>query len=360
MNTWEKNRDCLIFDLTGKLYGVAVPLVQEIVRLPEITPMEDAPSFIVGVMNLRGRVVPVLDLNIRLGRLPQPVYHLSDAVVVLEWRGVFMGIIINDVREVRRLGPEEIDSVPAFEESDIRRHRHVLGVARVEEELVMLLDPEHLLHILPVECLPDDEGEEKDKEKEKEKEPPLELPLTEQRRFNAGASEAERTVFRERARRLMNTLEAREVSALEAMAVVQLHGESLAVGLNCVRGFARLRQVTPVPCCPDHIVGGMNLRGSILTLVDITRVLGLTSQPDRAPTHIMVAEVNSLTVGVLVNDVVDVIHLRTGEIAKAPTAAGSLRKEHLKGAAHYGEGMLGILNLETILTNQSLQVSEEV
>ena len=351
MSNWNDNRDCLIFSLTGKLYGVAVPLVREIVRLPEVTPMEDAPGYVVGVMNLRGRVVPVLDLNVRMGRLPQPVYHLSDAVVVLEWGGTSLGIIINDVREVRSLNPGEVDDVPAFEESEGRRHRFINGVARVGEALVMLLDPEHLLHLHP-----GDVGDDEDDE-ERERTPEV---LTEQRRFNPGASEADLGVFRERALRLMHALESREVTGLTAMAVVRLHGELLAVDLGCVKGFAQARQVTAIPCCPEHVVGGMNLRGTILTVVDLTRVLGLHAEQGERSERVMVAEVGALTVGVLVNEVVDVIHLRAGEIVRAPTAAGALRKEHLKGAARYGEGMLGILNLEAILTSRSLLVNEDV
>ncbi|MEO5330434.1 MAG: chemotaxis protein CheW [Magnetococcus sp. YQC-5] len=350
----KEKRDCLIFEITGKLYGVESLLVQELVRLPEIVPMEDAPAFIVGVINLRGRVVPVVDLNIRMGRLSTADYALTDAIVILEWQGMPMGIIINDVREVRELLPGAIEEVPHFEEHDAKRYRFVTAVAKVGEEMVMLLNPEHLLHAFPVDTktLPSD-GHEFDHEI-----------LTAQRIFNPGATPEERLVLHARAQRLMNSLEMGEADGMIPLTVVQLHGECFGVDLTRVQGFAQLRQVTPIPCCPDHITGCMNLRGDILTLVDLTRILHLPVDSKVKPGKVMVARVDHLTVGILVHDVVDVIHRRPDAIVRVPVSASGLKKEHLLGTVSYeslhGEIMLGILNLEAILHSKELLVHETV
>ncbi|MBF0181501.1 MAG: chemotaxis protein CheW [Magnetococcales bacterium] len=350
----QEKRDCLIFEVAGKWYGVPSLLVREIVRLPEILPMEDAPHFVAGVINLRGHVVSVVDLNLRMGRLPARDYALTDFIVVLEWRGTPVGIIVNDVREVRELLPGDVEPCPAFAEHETHRFRHVTEVAKVGEEMVMLLDPEHLLHGVPLE------GDASDPE-HRETTPE---PLTECRRFNPGASDRERALFHARAQRLMRSSDEVDDAESIPLAVVRLHGENFGVNLAQVQGFAHLRQVTPIPCCPDHVAGSMNLRGDILTLVDLSRILHLNADPKSRPAKVMVARIDHLTVGVLVHDVVDVIHRRPDLLARAPAGVSGLKQEHLSGAVPHGdaghEGMLGILNLEALLKSQELLVHETV
>lgn len=346
----KEKRNCLIFDISGKLYGVDACLVREIVRLPEILPMEDSPVFIVGVINLRGHVVPIIDLNKRMGRLSCEDYALTDGVVILEWQEKPMGIIVNDILQVHELIAEHVDGVPSFEEYAPRRYRFVQEVAKVGEEMVMLLNPEHLLHSAHMEAMANQaDSFESDPET-----------LTQRRIFNPNATPKEREVFHARAQRLMRSLEVREAEGLLPLAVVQLHGECFGIDLSCVQGFAQLRQVTKIPCCPDHIAGSMNLRGDILTLVDLTRLLHLSVDSKSRPGKVMVARVDHVTVGVLVHEVVDVIHRRSEEIAKPPVAVSGLKKEHLVGAVPYGEIMLGILNLDAILKSQELLVHETV
>ncbi len=371
------NTEYLIVNLTDTLYGVDARLVQEVVRLPEITPMEDAPVFIVGVINLRGRVVPVLDLNSRLGRLPQPSYLLSDAVVILE-QGIsdpsaagvagglmpLLGLLVSEVREIVTLTETDREAAPVFEGSDgtgpagetpegnPRRYRLVEGVAKVGEELVMLLAMEHLLHVHPSDWVVEggtEEGAE-----------PVEA-LTARRRFNPSGEESDRPLFRERARRLRQRLDQQDLGEKVSLAIVRLHDEMLGVELQGVTGFARVARMTPVPCCPPHIAGSMNLRGDVLTLVDLRQILDLERSGDDQPMEkAVVVSMGNHEVGVLVHDVVDVIHLLPTEIATTPAAASTVRGEHLQGAVPYGRQMLGVLNIRALLANPALLVNEEV
>lgn len=352
MQTHPDNNAYLIFELTDRLYGVDARLVREVVRLPEITPMEDAPVFILGVINLRGRVVPVLDLNGRLGRLPQEHYRLSDSVVVLEQKGVFLGLLINDIREVTTLDETDIDAVPSFEVFEPRRYRFIERVARVDEDLVMLLAPQHLLHIYPLEVA---DGEE-------ENGPEGMDVLTARRQINLEGGAEEHKIFRERAQRLMQRPEQQRLESLISLAIVRLNDEMLGMDLTGVAGFTKARQVAPIPCCPEHIVGSMNLRGDILTLIDLRQTLGLTAgdTAQEAMIPIVIVRMGRVDVGMLVHEVVDIIHVQPSEIAKAPSAASRLRKEHLQGAVSYDEKMLGVLNVQAILADPNLLVNEKV
>ncbi|MBF0462335.1 MAG: chemotaxis protein CheW [Magnetococcales bacterium] len=363
----QSGSDYLIVGLTDTLYGVEARLVREVVRLPEVTPMEDAPHFIVGVINLRGRVVPVLDLNMRLGRLPQESYLLSDSVVVLEQaaqpegQGPLLGLLVNEIREIVALQAADWEATPVFEEfartggsgheAGGRRYRFVEGVAKVGEDLVMLLAIEHLLHVHPSDWGGENGEEGAD---------PTET-LTARRRFNPQGSESTQKLFHERARRLRQRLDQQDQAEKVSLAIVRLHGELLGVNLHGVTGFAKVAKVTPIPCCPPHIAGGMNLRGEVLILVDLRHVLDLpTSGQDLMPEKALVVPLGTHAVGVLVHDVVDVIHVQAGEIAATPAAASTLRGEHLQGAVPYQQQMLGILNVQAILADSALLVNEEV
>ncbi|MEO5362478.1 MAG: chemotaxis protein CheW [Magnetococcus sp. DMHC-8] len=371
MHASDHNPEYLIVNLTGTLYGVAACLVREVVRLPEITPMEDAPVFIVGVINLRGRVVPVLDLNSRMGRSSPGCYALSDAVVVLEQPGTtqipipLLGLLVNEVREIVTLAETDWESAPRFEAQEEaavmgewpeggggRRYRMVQGVAKVGEELVMLLAMDHLLHVQPADWMVES-GEEEG--------PAGTEPPTWRRRFHPTFDAAAQPVFRERARRLRQRPDQQETDALLSLAIIRLHGEMLGVELRGVTGFAKVNKVTPVPCCPPHIAGSMNLRGEVLTLVDLRQVLDVTDAgTDQTMEKAVVVSMGHHDVGILVHDVIDVIHIPATELAATPAAASRLRGEHLQGAVPYGKHMLGILNLQAILANAALLVNEEV
>ncbi|MBF0182813.1 MAG: chemotaxis protein CheW [Magnetococcales bacterium] len=358
-NTQETGEEYLIVGLSESLYGVDAQRVQEVIRMPEITVLEDAPLFVMGVINLRGRVVPVLDLGSRLGRPLREQYLLTDSVVVLEQKGELLGLLVNEVREIVTLSQHDWDATPRFEameggESELqqRRYRFVRGVARVGDELVMLLTVDHLLHIHPAEWLPEGGGE---REGESELTPPL------RHRLLAEGGESAQTIFRTRAQRLRQRLEQQELEEQISLAIIRLQGEMLAVELKGVAGFAKVNKITPVPCCPPHIVGSMNLRGEVLILVDLCQVLDIpVSDIGQSMEKAVVVTLGSHEVGVMVHDVVDVIHVRSGELAATPVATSAFRGEHLQGSVPYNKQMLGILNIQAMLADPALLVNEEV
>ncbi|MGN7613233.1 chemotaxis protein CheW [Magnetococcales bacterium HHB-1] len=353
----EESTPTLIFRLEQKLYGVNAGEVLEIVRIPEITPMEESPPFIAGVLNLRGRVAPVIDLALRMGRLPAP-YQISDAIVILETKAGLVGVIINEIREVRPINIQEIDQAPSFGEEMPRRWRQCIqAVARIDDEMVMLLRPERLLSINEEGWRPAP-GENPD-ENEVDS-PTTEEPPTPPRIFFPNASDEERQLLKERSRRLSKAARKEKDQASTAIAVVTLHGEYLGAELKHVTGFAQVKQVTPIPCCPEHIVGDMNLRGDILTLVDITSLLNIPPSKNSLPEKTMLVQHEEITIGLMVDDVVDVIPIHANQLARAPSASGTIKQENLKGMIPYEESMVSLLNLKKLLTSDALTVNHSV
>ena len=317
--------------------------MREILWLPELTPLEEAPAYIAGVANLRGRIVPVIDLHIRFGHSP-PRYRTEDSVVVLERDNTQIGMLINDVRNVWEIGPDQLEPAPSYGRGSEIRSRFLAGVAKAHDSIVMVLNLEHLIQ-LP-DALDEIEGDEDTPS------------VAADREFCPEATIEERAVFRERARSLARPLETHDSAGRVPLAVVQLNGEFFGVDLGVVREFASIRTVTPVPCCPPHVVGQMNLRGDILTLVDIRTLLNMPV-PALAGGKVVVVHLGDLRVAVPVEEVLDVLYLPPDDVREVPSAVQAASADYFKGMAPYGGKMLGILDLPRILTDERLVVSEE-
>ena len=129
----------LVFALGRENFGVDVNLVREIVRVPPfITRVPNAPMYIRGVMNLRGTIVPVFDMQLKIGMPHNPL--TEDArIVVIAMNEVMFGIIVNSVREVRTIYDKQLE--PATKLSSSVDKRYVLWVAKPSDDrLILLLD----------------------------------------------------------------------------------------------------------------------------------------------------------------------------------------------------------------------------
>src|ERR1700704_6616574 len=103
-----EERQLVVFQLGAELYGVDIARVHEIIRLQTITRVPRAPSFVEGVINLRGKVIPVVDLRRRFG-LPLAEHTRAPRTVVVEIGDQVVGIIVDSVSEVLRISPSTIE-----------------------------------------------------------------------------------------------------------------------------------------------------------------------------------------------------------------------------------------------------------
>ena len=132
------------FRLGEEEYAVDISQVQEIVRLSDITPVPGAPDYVDGVLNLRGRVVAVMDLARRLGKPSRPRTKAS-RIIVTHGAGVTVGMVVDAVTEVLRLREDAIE--PASQLLGSAAAELFKGVGKHEERLLILLDlPKVLSH----------------------------------------------------------------------------------------------------------------------------------------------------------------------------------------------------------------------
>ena len=130
------------FKIANEEFGVDILNVQEINRMVTITKVPNSPGFVEGIINLRGRVLPVIDLSIKLG-MPKKEYDKDTRIVVVDVEGKTIGFLVDSVREVLRI-PKSITEAPPEITAGINSE-YITAVGKLEDRLLILLDLNKLL-----------------------------------------------------------------------------------------------------------------------------------------------------------------------------------------------------------------------
>jgi len=131
----------LTFKLAGEVYGLGILKVREIVKIMDITAVPQMPNFAKGVVNLRGKVIPVIDMRLKFG-LTEATYDDETCIIVVNVARE-MGVIVDTVEEVLDIGEEQIEPPPTVgSQVDTR---FILGMGKVGERVSILLDIDRIL-----------------------------------------------------------------------------------------------------------------------------------------------------------------------------------------------------------------------
>ena len=137
-----KTREVLVFVLGQEEYGVDILKVQEIRGYGKVTPIPSAPAYLKGVFNLRGTIVPVIDMRLKFG-LAQASYDSLTVVVILRVAARVIGVVVDGVSDVIDLAADDVKPAPPL--GSIVDHVFLAGVATKDERMVLLLDIEKFL-----------------------------------------------------------------------------------------------------------------------------------------------------------------------------------------------------------------------
>ena len=140
--TREATREVLVFILGTEEFGVDILKVQEIRGYEKVTPIPAAPAFLKGIVNLRGVIVPVIDLRVKFS-MPEPRYDSTTVMVVLRVGGRIIGIVVDAVSDVVRLSAGEIKAAPRL--GSVVDSTYLEGLAVQSERMILLLDIEKFL-----------------------------------------------------------------------------------------------------------------------------------------------------------------------------------------------------------------------
>lgn len=135
-------REFLAFKLGSEEYGMDILRVQEIRSYEEPTRMANAPAYILGVINLRGVIVPIIDMRIKFN-LAQVNYYTFTVVIVITIGAQVVGMVVDGVSDVITLTPQQLHPVPEF--SSAIGSDHLLAIGSLEDRMLILLDIEKLM-----------------------------------------------------------------------------------------------------------------------------------------------------------------------------------------------------------------------
>lgn len=334
-----------VFRFEQQLYGIHSESVEEVFLLPEFTVAPEAPGGVVGVVNLRGEPLPLIHLNAPLNS-PLTDYRLTDKVIVLRDSGYRLGVIVHDILDPIAVAPGEIEPQDLQDqESTVEIQGKMTAGWVFKSEAVRILKD-----LKDWEAIADDQLElsnEADSSKTDSSETFM---------FAPNATAQERKIFRDRAGSLKQLLQQQQEQ--KPVAVVRLEGSVWGIDLEFVREFIDVRSLAPVPCCPEHIVGNTNYRGTLLTLIDVRKVLNLPSSVSFDRLRTIVIEVEEVMAGILVDEVYDAMFLLDSQNCEDP--APLMQNEYVQSTTRYERQTMSLLNLPKLLLSPELLVDEAV
>lgn len=128
----------LMCKLGNEVYGIDIQHVTDIIELQKITEVPDMPPYVKGVINLRGQVIPVIDLRLRF-KMEAREYDDRTVITVVQMQNNSIGFIVDTATEVQEIPEKNIDPPPKFQGEEAKQ-KFILGLGKIESEVIILLD----------------------------------------------------------------------------------------------------------------------------------------------------------------------------------------------------------------------------
>ena len=359
-----------LFSLNQHLSAIKAEYVEEVFALPEFILIPDAPLDIVGVIDLRGEVVPILDLYLTVGESPRN-YQLTDSILVLKQDQIRVGVIVTAVHGLKELSAQVIDPEILAQADSISPDKQKLltGAVAADETILILSEPNdwfntgEIQQVISVtsflvnEIYSSARTDSLTTETESS-----DSGSASQVSFCPTATPDERMIFRQRAENLRRSPdEDASAEGTKTMVVISLNNKLFGIDSQMVREFITVSQATPIPCCPKHIIGNMNLRGEILTVIDIGAPLDLALNDLSKTPKAIVAELENITIGIVVEEIREAMFaVRPRDIQEVTDPELVMKHDYIQGGVPSHDQMIHILDLPTLLQSNELVVSEMV
>lgn len=295
------------FALGQESFGIGLDLVEEIIELPTITKVPDAPPYVMGVICLRDQVLPLLDviqlLNVEHGGQAAR----REMVILLSFGAARVGIAVDDIQEIIRIRPDDIlpppqtlseDEAAKFEGVVIRRDRMV-----------------SLLRVLDVVT-----GEDKEK-----------------------------------LAAMGSTLDRRAETQVEThdlpLVVFRLAGEAYGLHLEEVREIIMAGLITPVPRAPAFIEGVLNLRGEVMPVLDLRTRFGQPRTDRTSLTRIVITSIGGVYTGLVVDAVEEVRNVDQRRLEEPPKVTAVGANAYITQVARSEAGVIFLLDIQRLLSD---------
>ncbi len=322
----EEEEQLVTFRVGQAEFAIEMASVQEIIRTTEITPVPKAPSYVLGVLSLRSRLLPVIDLRARFG-LTRTDEKLGEAeqgqtsgdgavhdsrIVVVNLNQVMTGIRVDSVSEVLRLPKSKVEPPPRMVDSNEASWLKGVGKLNDGKRLIMLVDIGKLLSTEETDQLREATGDNMEEGS---------------RAGKANDDEEQLVCFR-------------------------LAHEEYAIGIMKVQEIIRVGQITALPNAPAHVSGIINLRGSVLPVIDMRVLFSMETSERSEQNRIMVVDIAGKTTGLIVDSVSEVLRVSKSQIEPPPALVGDSESHYIDGVAKLQDGkrLITLIHADSVLS----------
>lgn len=151
----------MTFRIGEDVFGIEIKYVSEIIQMQSVTPIPEVEHFIKGLINLRGKIIPVIDVAERFGKSRKP-YNDRTCIIVIGIKGIEVGLIVENIAEVVSIEEGNILPPPSTGHADSEKNRFISGIGKVDGDVKLLLDPVKILSDDSLDFLDKQENEEEE------------------------------------------------------------------------------------------------------------------------------------------------------------------------------------------------------
>ena len=296
------------FTLGKEFFGINLKMVEEIIELPTVTKVPDAPAYVLGVICLRDQVLPLLDFSQLLQSEPAEQPVSGDMVILLSFGQAKLGIVVDGIQEIIRIRAEEI--LPPPQTLSEREAKDLEGIVLRSDRMVSLLK---VLDIIT--------GEDQAK-----------IAAMSSSLIAAPVDEA--------------LAASRELP----LVVFRLGNEAYSLRLHEVREIIMVGNITPIPRAPSFIEGVLNLRGEVMPVIDLRERFGLPRQATTSVSRIVITPIGGVSTGLIVDSVEEVKSVDLRRLEDPPKVSAVGANAFIEKVARTDAGVIFLLDVQCLLT----------
>jgi purine-binding chemotaxis protein CheW len=296
------------FTLGKESFGINLKMVEEIIELPAVTKVPDAPPYVLGVICLRDQVLPLLDFVQLLHAEPAEQAVKGDMVILLSFGRVKLGIVVDGIQEIIRIREEDI--LPPPQTLSEREVADLEGIVLRSDRMVSLLKVMDIIN-----------GED-------------------QAKIAAMGS----SLMPERSE------DAQAASFELPLVVFRLGNEAYSLRLHEVREIIMVGNITPIPRAPSFIDGVLNLRGEVMPVIDLRERFGLPRQDVTSVSRIVITPIGGVGTGLVVDSVEEVKSVDERRLEAPPRVTAVGANAFIEKVARVDQNVIFLLNVQCLLT----------
>lgn len=299
------------FRVGEETYGIGIDDVRQIIRVPKITRVPKMPGYVKGMTNLRGEVLPLVDLSLRLGYGCECSHEEDTRVIVVDKRGILTGLIVESVNEVKSTEVHEIDNFPEILNASVDK-KFISGIIKIGEG-----EDVSIIQVMNTDEVIDIEAASKQIEKNSTLAKKEKLEET-----NASGINDRRFIS-------FNVLE-----------------QEYSVEIHKINEIIWMPEVTGVPGLPDYVLGIFSLRGKVIPLLSLHSKFGVVLETDAETTRVVIVDINGVLVAFAADKVNAVLSVDESLIELPPKVYDDQEGSEVSAVLKLDEGKRLVMVLE--------------